>query len=359
MQPASAQNEQAVATDIATMIATTMRQMGVVGLPRNYEIFYEAMTGSNPELSLEFVALSKRPTQADLDRIGRKYFAQSHGQGIVENARDVIARELEEVAKLLRNGQSHIQKYGRILHETSSGLESRTAMSRELLQKIVGVVSSATTSTIERGQEVAATLGEKTRELENVKSKLEEYKRLADTDSLTHVWNRRAFDKQIARIYNDNRDIAFGALILADIDSFKEINDRFGHPVGDKIIQIVATILKSSVRDDMFVARTGGEEFAIIVAGSGEDTAAQIAERVRAAVEQTVFANKQTGANYGPVTISMGVCMAADATGPDDLYAKADRALYASKVAGRNRVTKFSAIPEPRTGKNWLIYKTD
>lgn len=359
MQPAVAQNEQRVAPDIATTIATTMRQMGVVGLPRNYEIFYEAMTGSNPELSLEFVALSKRPTQAELDRIGRKFFAESHGQGIVENARDVIARELEEVAKLLRNGQSHIQKYGRILHETSTGLENRATMSRELLQKIVGVVSTATTSTIERGQEVAATLGEKTTELENVKSKLEEYKRLADTDPLTHIWNRRAFDKEIAKIYNDKKDIAFGALILADIDSFKEINDRFGHPVGDKIIQIIANIFKSTIRDDMFVARTGGEEFAIIVAGSGEDTTAQIADSVRVAVERTGFTNKQTGVNYGPITISMGVCMAADAEGPDDLYAKADRALYASKVAGRNRVTKFSSVPEHRTGKNWLIYRTD
>lgn len=359
MQPAVAQNEQRVAPDIATTIATTMRQMGVVGLPRNYEIFYEAITGSNPELSLEFVALKKRPTQAELDRIGRKYFAQSHVPGIVDNARDVIARELEEVAKLLRNGQSHIQKYGRILHETSSGLENRTAMSRELLQKIVGVVSTATTSTIERGQEVVATLGEKTAELENVKSKLEEYKLLADTDPLTHIWNRRAFDKEIAKIYDDKKSIAFGALILADIDAFKEVNDRFGHPVGDKILQIIANIFKSAVREDMFVARTGGEEFAIIVAGSGEDTTAQIADRVRVAVEQTVFANKQTGVNYGPVTISMGVCMATDAEGPDDLYAKADRALYASKVAGRNRVTKFSAIPEHRTGKNWLIYKTD
>lgn len=359
MQPAVAQNEHQVATDIATTIATTMRQMGVVGLPRNYEIFYEAMTGSNPELSLEFVALAKRPTQAELDRLGRKYFAQRHEQGVVENARDVIARELEEVAKLLRSGQNHFQKYGKILHETSSGLENRSAMSRELLQKIVGVVSSATSSTIERGQEVATSLGEKTTELENVKSKLEEYKRLADTDPLTHIWNRRAFDKEIARIYDDKRSIAFSALILADIDSFKEINDRFGHPVGDKIIRVIANIFKSTVRDDVFVARTGGEEFALIVTGSGEDTTAQIADRVRVAVEQMIFANKQSGTNYGPITVSMGVCMATDAEGPEDLYAKADRALYASKVAGRNRVTKFSAISEHRTGKNWLIYKTD
>lgn len=359
MQPTAVQNDHHAARDIATAIVSTMRQMGVVGLPRNYEIFYEAMTGSNHELSLEFVALSKRPAQADLDRIGRKYFTQSHSQGIVENAREVIARELEEVASLLRTEQSQIQKYGNILGQTSSGLDSRSTMSRELLQKIVGVVSTATTSTIEHGRQVAATLGEKTTELENVKSKLEEYKRLADTDPLTHIWNRRAFDKEIAKIYNDKKSIAFSALILADIDRFKEINDRFGHPVGDKIIQIIAGVFKSAIRDDMFVARTGGEEFALIVTGSGEDTTAQIADRIRASIEQAIFANTQTGVNYGRITISMGVCMASDADGPEDLYAKADRALYASKIAGRNRVTKFSAVPESRSGKNWLIYRKD
>ena len=359
MQPAAVQSEQRATTDIATTIATTMRQMGVVGLPRNYEIFYEALTGSNHDLSLDVVSLPKRPSQDDLDRIGRKHFAQNHGQGIVENAREVIARELEEVASLLRSEQNHIRKYGQILGQTTSGLEQRNAVSHELLQRIVGAVATATTSKIEHGNQVAATLGEKTAELETVKSKLEEYKKLADTDPLTHIWNRRAFDKKIADIFNDKKSIAFSALILADIDRFKDINDRFGHPVGDRIIQMIAGIFRTAIREEMFVTRTGGEEFALIVQGSGEDTTAQIAERVRAKIEQTAFAGIQNGTGQGSVTISMGVCMAADADGPDDLYAKADRALYSSKVAGRNRVTKFSAVREARTGKNWLIYKKD
>ena len=90
----------------------------------------------------------------------------------------------------------------------------------------------------------SATLGDKSAELENVKSKLEEYKRLADTDPLTHIWNRRAFDRHISRVYNSRKGVMFNALILADIDRFKEINDRYGHPVGDKIIQIIAEILQ-------------------------------------------------------------------------------------------------------------------
>ena len=149
----------------------------------------------------------------------------------------------------------------------------------------------------------------KTAELESVKSKLEEYKRLADTDPLAQVWNRRAFDKEIARIYNSNKGILFNALILVDIDRFKDINDKFGHPVGDKIIRTVADILQSSVRRGIFVARTGGEEFALIVEGTSE-ASPSIAERLRKLIEQTQFSSSQTATNYGTVTVSMGVCMA-------------------------------------------------
>lgn len=355
MQPASAPADRA--TDLASSVLLTMRQLGIVALPRNYEIFYEALSGSNHELSLEVVSLSKRPTQDELDRIGRKYFASHHDSGIVEHARETIAKELEEIASILRNERSHVEKYGRMLDQTAEGLNGRL-VSKDLLQKIVEVMSVATTSTINHGREVASTLSDKSNELESVKSKLEEYKRLANTDPLTQLWNRRAFDREIAGIYNSNRGILFKALIIADIDRFKDINDRFGHPVGDRVLQSVSDILRSSVRADVFVARTGGEEFALVVDGASEEATFDIADRIRLLIEQTPFVNPQTKAAYGSVTISMGICMASEAEGPEDLYTKCDRALYRSKVTGRNRVTRFSALPE-RAGKNWMLYKKD
>lgn len=356
MQPAAAPTDRG--NDLASTVVATMSQMGVVGLPRNYEIFYEALTGSNTALSLEVIALGNRPTQEQLDQIGQKFFAQNHGQGIVEHAREVLARELEGVAGLLRNERSHIERYGKVLDETSSGLNSRTAMSQDLLHKIVSVMSVATASTIDHGKQFATQLGDKSAELETVKSKLEEYKRLADTDPLTHVWNRRAFDKRIAGIYNNNKGILFSALILADIDRFKDINDRHGHPVGDKILRIIADIFQSSVHQDMFVARTGGEEFALIIEGTTEDATYEIADRIRLLVAQTQLKDIEPGLNCGQVTVSMGICMASEAESPDDLYAKADRALYRSKLVGRNRVTRYSTIAE-RQGKSWMLYKKD
>ncbi|MCV3241385.1 GGDEF domain-containing protein [Mesorhizobium sp. ZC-5] len=357
MQAASTAEDRV--TDIATTIAVTMRQMGVLGLPRNYEIFYEALNGSNHALSLEVVSLGNQPTQEDLDRIGRKFFAQNHGHGVVENAREVIAKELEEIASIIRNERCHLEKYGKILGETSSGLANRDTVTKDLLQKIVGVMTVATTSTIDHGKQAASSLSDKSAELETVKTKLEEYKKLADTDPLTHIWNRRAFDRRIASIYDNKTGILFNALILADIDRFKEINDHHGHPVGDRILQIIAEILKANVNEDAFVARTGGEEFALIVEGTSEEATFELADRIRDAIHQTPFGNIQTGENYGPVTISMGICMASEADGSEDLYAKADRAMYRSKVGGRNQVTRYSTTAGGKPGKNWLLYRRD
>ena len=356
MPAARAEQEQRV--DTATAIVLAMRKLGIAGLPRNYEIFYEALAGTNPELSMAVASLGPRPTQDELDAIGRRFFSQNHSQSLVENTRETLARELEEIAGLLRTGRSHIERYGVLLDQTSSGLDSHQAMGKELLQKIVNAVSAATVVTLDHGRQIASSLESKTAELETVKSKLEEYKRLADTDPLTEIWNRRAFDRKIAQIYNSSKGVMFSALILADIDRFKEINDRFGHPVGDRIIQIIAGILRSSVSEEAFVARTGGEEFAIIIEGLSADATLELAERLRLLIEQTPFANSQTGIGHCAVTVSMGVCMASDADGPDDLYGKADRALYRSKVDGRNRVSRHSSTSD-HASKNWLLYRKD
>lgn len=356
MHPAVATGKSS--NDLATNVVVTMRQMGVMGLPRNYEIFYEALSGSNPRLSLEVIELGNQPTQEKLDQIGQKYFAQNHNQTIVEQARDVIAHELEDIARILRSERTHLERYGQILDQTSGGLNSREQISKDLLQKVAGAMSMATSSTIDHGRKVADTLSEKSAELESVKTKLEEYKRLADTDPLTHIWNRRAFDKQISAIYSNSHGILFKALILADIDRFKEINDRYGHPIGDKILKIIADIFRTSVSDNMFVARTGGEEFALIIDGLSEQSTLEIADHIRILIEQTQFNGGQPNVNYGPITVSMGICMASEAESADDLYVKADRALYRSKVDGRNRVSRFSEI-SARNNKSWMLYRKD
>lgn len=347
------------AADVATKVATAMRAMGVVGHPRNYEIFYEVFTGSNQSLNAEFAALGSKPRQHDLDAISVKYFIQSSNQLFVDNVREQIANKVEEVMILFEKERLQVERYGSILSQSSDGLKARSNISNDLLQRIAGIMAQATDSKIEQGRQFVTSMMDKSSELEEVKSKLEEYKKLADTDPMTQLCNRRAFDRAIATVYDEPRKVMFSALVVADIDRFKQINDRFGHPVGDKIIQHVAGIIRLTASSDMVVARTGGEEFAVIVPGLKEDAVFDFAETIRKGIERLVPLNGQTGVSENSITVSVGICMAAQASNAEDLYSKADRALYFSKASGRNQSTRFSALPEPKASKNWLLYKRD
>jgi two-component system, cell cycle response regulator len=169
---------------------------------------------------------------------------------------------------------------------------------------------------------------------------LEEVRSLAATDALTKLSNRMTFqeslDNELAR---SNRDGSPVTLLMLDIDHFKKLNDTRGHQAGDDVLRRVAATLKEQRRQYDIAARYGGEEFALILPGLSADDAPALAERVREAI----------ATNGCEVTASLGVATApADAHTPDALVACADEALYASKHAGRNRVTQWGQpMPEP------------
>jgi diguanylate cyclase (GGDEF)-like protein len=126
------------------------------------------------------------------------------------------------------------------------------------------------------------------------------------------------------------------SVITIDIDDFKRINDTFGHPSGDRVLQCVAEILRAIAGSDIYVARTGGEEFALITDGVSEASVAALAERIRASIESYDFIDRRTAENLGPVTVSLGMCMAAEANSPGDLYALQSYARTPYFRAGNN-----------------------
>lgn len=164
-------------------------------------------------------------------------------------------------------------------------------------------------------------------------------RRQADTDELTHLLNRRAFNQRLDELLHRARlSSAPLSLIEIDIDDFKLINDRFGHAAGDTALLAVAEALKSSLREGEFVARMGGEEFAIILPHTDHLTSVMIADRCR----RKPTADWYTGP---PITISAGIASyPLHATDADGLLGAADAALYVAKSAGRDRV---KVAPDP------------
>ncbi|MDB5525616.1 MAG: hypothetical protein JWM58_3379 [Rhizobium sp.] len=171
-----------------------------------------------------------------------------------------------------------------------------------------------------------------------LKSLAEQLRLLAETDGLTDLLNRRAFDQALDReLSRARRTKAPLSLLLIDIDRFKAYNDYYGHLAGDDCLRKVAKCLKQVVRRPAdIVARYGGEEFAIILPETGESGAHHVAEQLRLALRQ--HALQHVGSEHGVVTISIGLAMLMhkDACA-SDLIARADDALYGAKAAGRDR----------------------
>lgn len=166
---------------------------------------------------------------------------------------------------------------------------------------------------------------------------------LSNTDRLTNLWNYGYFQHQLnEEVKRANRFSRYLSLLMIDIDFFKSFNDNLGHLVGDKLLQELASILKNSCREVDLVARYGGEEFAIILPETYKEKAYSSAERIRKLVAATSFRYSDSEPSKR-ITISIGVAsFPNDASTTKDLIAYADKALYAAKETGRNRVCMFS-----------------
>ncbi len=155
------------------------------------------------------------------------------------------------------------------------------------------------------------------------------------TDMLTGLMNRRAMDQQL--VAEKAKALRHGkrfAIIMADLDEFKAINDRYGHETGDQILKELAGRLSGAVRIEDRVARWGGEEFLILIPEGDEAGAQLIAERIREAIGNSPF---QTTAVYLPCTISLGVAVFEGDEHLEQLVSRADAAMYRAKNNGRNR----------------------
>lgn len=206
------------------------------------------------------------------------------------------------------------------------------AMNAGALDYLVkGEISSRT---LERSLRYALKLGET----------LEALRDLATRDQLTGLLNRREFER-ILREEKD-RSLRFGqpcAIILADLDHFKSVNDRHGHPAGDEVLRQVARRLEGGIRSVDRVTRIGGEEFAIVMPQADGTVAAETANRLCKLIRaEPVPAG---GDLLLPLTLSLGVAVfPADASKGEEIVTAADKALYAAKAGGRNRVVRFGDL---------------
>lgn len=169
---------------------------------------------------------------------------------------------------------------------------------------------------------------------------------IAYNDALTGLPNRRWLDEELDR--HQHISARYGrrhGLILFDLDHFKEVNDHFGHAVGDQLLKEIAALVPSLIRTGETFGRWGGEEFAIVSLDGSGDALRILAERIRQAVEAQRFSHDLT------ITASFGVAVNEPGLSAAALFTRADQALYVAKQAGRNRVSVYSEVAPDAYGR--------
>jgi diguanylate cyclase (GGDEF)-like protein len=177
---------------------------------------------------------------------------------------------------------------------------------------------------------------QKSRLLEELQQKTTELQRQTREDSLTGLHNRRYLDDQLfhefvrAQRYNRNLSV-----IMADLDHFKQVNDLYGHGIGDEVLKIVSQIFRDNCREVDFIARYGGEEFVLVLPETPSNGAILVCERIRQAVEDYDWDKLKPGLK---VTLSLGIAYILKVESYKDMLHQADVKLYEAKKAGRNVV---------------------
>lgn len=196
-----------------------------------------------------------------------------------------------------------------------------------------------TRTMIERTRSAGEELRRSAAEVEALRDNLAEARRIADTDPLTGLPNRRALDCKMRIAFDGARQRGAPlSIAICDIDAFKAVNDEHGHQLGDEVIRFIGAALSRAAADNMYVARYGGEEFVVMFEGTAPSEAAAHIDGIRADIAARDFKVAETGRPIGRLTFSAGVAAMDGRKGPAATLKSADGALYRAKRGGRNQV---------------------
>ena len=239
-------------------------------------------------------------------------------------------QQVEAFASIVETQRADAQSYGADLQAGADRLEAGEGGSISVLIEVTRAMAERT-KTVERQLTAARD------ETQALREKLAEAGEEARCDPLTRLPNRRAFEEKLKAFEAAGAAVS---LAICDIDHFKRINDKYGHPVGDRVIRVVADTLRDKCAGNM-VARIGGEEFVVLFEGIPPAEGARILDEARETLGARHFKVRETDAPIGKVTFSAGVaCTKRKADEP--AIARADALLYEAKNGGRNQV-RFEA----------------
>jgi diguanylate cyclase len=329
--------------EIAQRALDELRTLGLEPSITNFAVWTTHLGGANEQLSLAVEHLRTEPMRLNDAAVQALYFQHllSASEELLDLG-EIMSEHLKRATTALSDAGATTARYGEALDGASIAL--KTSVEPHVLQSLVKTLVQATRNMRERTRELEVRLTETSGEVRSLRTNLTKAREESLTDPLTGAANRKRFDEFLetarAEALKTKSPLA---LVLCDIDKFKKVNDSWGHHTGDQVIRFIVSALKTSADEGHLVARYGGEEFAIVAPNCTIEEASKIAERARHAIESKVLKRRTTNEYLGHVTASFGVALFEGKEPRWRLVERADAALYASKEAGRNRVTAQAA----------------
>jgi diguanylate cyclase len=325
-----------------------MERRGVWPTPLNYELWLHALSDPTCELASEIerlIAAGEPMTDAIGEALAAVHLPKARLNDQIRDAGARLNRELAEVAEAIKHAHESSEQYGETL--AGAGRELAEQTETEAIEKLVVTLSEATRDVQLENKTLEQRLEESTAEVSRLRDHLEQVRRDATIDGLTNLANRKAFDETLERAVAGARARSEPlALAVLDIDHFKIFNDTWGHQTGDQVLRYVASVIARMATAPRFAARYGGEEFALIFPGETPGAALETLEEIRQAVSSRTLKRRSTNEDLGSITISAGMAELRPHDETAALIERADEAMYASKRAGRDRVTAANPIAD-------------
>jgi diguanylate cyclase (GGDEF)-like protein len=330
----------AVVTDIQR-ISQHMSRLNVAGLPRNYELFHEAIIGQNAALAQDIASLGAAPRQPSLDEIGLKYRLVSHCGLVGETSQAEMSKMMREAVERLGESLRQKQSFMRAAESALKSIAGNPEQSLSSFMNEMEYLSTSLESLLTGEADLEQKLRHNVDRMEALERGVAAAQSASSTDRLTGLPNRTALNTTVLELYEREEGSAGSALIMVDVDDFKALNSRYGTQTGSRLLKKLADLFRKSIKKHDFVARTDGDEFTFLFANVGMQEAMAIADRLRHSVEESVVFATSDNAPNAKLTVSLGVALSADAVTASQLQANARIALHAAQSNRRLPVQAF------------------
>lgn len=324
---------------IAKKTLALIEDRGIRPTPHNYAIWFEYLQESNPDLTRavnDLMAKNGKYSEKMGVELFNRFFTRDREGRIIQETNRLVQKSMDNVMGDLKRTTADFSTYGEQLSNFAIKAEK---MSGPDLQSMIGDIVDQTNSMSDNSSQLQNGLDTASREIADLKRRLQHVQKEAYTDSLTGIPNRKSFDTVLSKEIATAQDKKSGlCLVMADIDHFKQFNDLHGHTFGDQVIKLVASTLAKGVEKNAIAARYGGEEFSVILPATDIADAVNLANDLRTAIATKRLIERSTKKDVGRITMSFGVTVYAHPEGSTAFINRADQALYSAKKAGRNCV---------------------